>query len=95
MVIQIIKFETELSEDEVVTVAKDRVDQFLALPGLIQKYYIKLDEPNHYGGVYIWDSRESLAAYRASDLAASIPKAYKVKGAPTIETLDTLFQLRD
>lgn len=95
MIIQIIRFESALSENEVVATAKERADQFRALPGLIQKYYVKLDQPNEYGGVYIWDSMESLAAYRESDLAASIPAAYKVTGPPTVEILDALFQLRE
>jgi heme-degrading monooxygenase HmoA len=95
MIIQVIKFESELSEDEVLTVAKERVDQFQALPGLLQKYYVKVGQPNQYGGIYIWDSMESLSAYRESDLAASIPAAYKVKGTPSVEILETLFQLRN
>jgi heme-degrading monooxygenase HmoA len=94
MILQIVRFETELSETEVRAVAEERIDRFRALPGLLQKYYVKLDGPNRYGGVYVWDSKESLAAYRASDLAASIAAAYRVKGRPTIETLDGLFTLR-
>ena len=95
MIIQIIKFESALSEDEVLKVAEDRADHFRALPGLIQKYYVTRDQPNHYGGVYIWDSMESLVAYRKTDLAASIPKAYSVVGAPQIEILTSLFKLRE
>ena len=95
MIIQLVKFENTLSESEVLDTANERADQFRALPGLVQKYYVKLSEPNQYGGVYLWDSRESLAAYRESDLAASIPTAYKVKGSPTVEILDVLFQLRE
>jgi heme-degrading monooxygenase HmoA len=95
MIIQIIKFETSLSEAEVLAVANERADRFRALPGLLQKYYIALDQPNQYGGIYVWDSEESMNAYRQSDLAASIPEAYKVKGQPTVETVNTLFRLRD
>ena len=95
MIIQVIKFESALSEDEVLKIAEDRADHFRALPGLIQKYYVTLDQPNHYGGIYIWDSMESLAAYRKTDLAVSIPKAYKVVGAPQIEIFTTLFALRE
>jgi len=95
VIIQIVKFESELPEEEVVATAMDRIDEFRALPGLLQKYYVKLDQPNRYGGVYIWDSMESLSAYRESDLAAGIPSAYKVKGQPTVEILNTLMQLRE
>jgi len=51
MVIQIVKFQTTLSEEEVLAIAKERADQFRALPGLVQKYYVKLPQPNQYGGV--------------------------------------------
>lgn len=94
MIVHMVKFETSLSEAEVRATAQERADQFRALPGLLQKYYVKHSEPNHYGGVYIWDSMESFKAYRESNLAATIAEAYKVIGAPKIEILDTLFQLR-
>jgi heme-degrading monooxygenase HmoA len=98
MIIQIVKFESALSEEEVLTTAKERADQFRAMPGLLQKYYVKLSQPNHFGGIYIWDSAESLNSYRESDLAATIPSAYKIvgsEGSPNIEILDVLFQLRE
>lgn len=95
MIIRLVKFETELSEEEVLKVADERIDPFRSLPGLVQKYYVKPSEPNQYGGVYIWKSREVLAAYRESDLASSIAAAYKVKGVPVIETMDVFFPLRD
>lgn len=95
MIMQIVKFESELSEEEVVAKAMERVEEYRAMPGLVQKYYIKSDQSGQYGGVYVWDSMESLSAFRKSDLAASIPRAYKVKGEPTIETLDVLIQLRE
>ena len=95
MVIQIVKFETTLSEDEVLAAAKERVTQFQSLPGLLQKYYVKLPQPNQYGGVYVWDSMESLRSYRESDLAATLPAAYRVKDPPSVEVFDTLFQLHE
>jgi len=95
MIIQIIRFESELSEDDIIITAKQRIGKFRTIPGLIQKYYVKLEQPNQYGGIYIWDSMESLTAFRASDLAASIPTAYKIKGTPRVEILNGLFPLRD
>jgi quinol monooxygenase YgiN len=95
MIFMTVKFETSLSEAEVIAVARERADQFRALPGLIQKYYVKLNEPGHFGGYYVWDSMESLRAYRESELASTIASAYKVVGTPEIEVLETLFPLRD
>lgn len=95
MIIQIIRLTSELTEEELLKTAREREPKFKAIPGLIQKYYVKLEQPGQYGGVYVWDSKESLLAYRESELAKSIPRAYRLVDAPDIEILDVLFQLRD
>lgn len=95
MIMQIIKFRSTLSLEEVQKMAQKRKEEFLSVPGLVQKYYFKSEEPGHYGGVYIWDSKESVAAYRNSELAASIPQAYKLMGPPEIEVLEVAFTLRE
>jgi len=93
MILQMIKLKTNLSEAELLRRAHERAPRFKATPGLLQKYYIKIDV-NHYGGVYVWDSPESLQAHRDSDLAKSIPDAYEIVEAPSIELMNILFQLR-
>ncbi len=95
MIVQFIKIESSLTLEEVEAVAQERLPQFQAIPGLLQKYYLKLDKPNHYGGFYIWRSREDLMAFRASDLAKTIPSAYRVVGAPDVEIHGLLFPLRE
>ena len=95
MIIQIIRLKSGLTEEELLRTAREREPRFKALPGLLQKYYLKLKEPGQYAGIYVWDTRESLAAYRNSELAASIPAAYELIEAPDIEVADVLFQLRD
>lgn len=94
MIIQIIRLKTKLSEDELLRRAKERKPQFEAIPGLLQKYYVKMGEEGQYGGIYVWDSQASLSAYRESELASSIPAAYEIIEAPNIEILDLLFKLR-
>lgn len=44
---------------------------------MLQKLYIKDESTGHPGGVYIFDSKESLEAFRNSDLSKSIGDAYK------------------
>lgn len=95
MIIQFIKLKSELSEDELLRIAREREPQFKSIPGLLQKYYVKLSKPGLYGGIYVWDSPESLETYRMSDLAAGIPEAYKIVEAPDIEIMDVLFKLRE
>lgn len=95
MIIQLIKFKTGLGEAELLRRAREREPLFKELPGLLQKYYLKTGKQGEYGGLYVWDSAESLKTYRESELAASIPKAYDVKDLPNFELLDVLFTLRD
>jgi hypothetical protein len=90
MIVQLVQFETSLSEKEVLAIAKKRAPQFRAIPDLVQKFYLKLDKPNHYGGFYVWKSRAAMLAYRESELAKTIAAAYKVVGAPDVEVRDTL-----
>ncbi|MGX1929447.1 YdhR family protein [Flagellimonas sp. 2504JD4-2] len=95
MIIQVIKLKSKLPEEELLKRAKEREPQFKALQGLLQKYYVKLDQPDQYGGIYIWDSKEALNAYRTSQLASSIPEAYEIMEAPNMEIMDIMFQLRE
>lgn len=95
MIVQFIKFNSKLSIKEVGEKAKERLPQFLAVEGLVQKYYVQLDKPNHYGGIYVWDSEESLAAYQKTELCKSIPEAYQVIGKPEVEIMKCLFPLKN
>ena len=94
MIIANVKFETALTDEQAMEIAKERLPMFLDIPGLIQKYYVKNAEPNVWTGVYIWDSVESMKNYRETDLAKSIPAAYQVKGAPQIEVNNVPMTLR-
>ena len=95
MIVQFVQFETSLTEQEAMAIAQERAPTFRAIPGLVQKFYLKLGKPNHFGGFYIWKSREDMLAYRESDLAKTIPSAYKVIGTPDVEIYDMLFPLRE
>jgi heme-degrading monooxygenase HmoA len=95
MIMQIVKLKTALSESDLLTIAHERAPQFRAIPGLVQKYYVRRTGEGEFAGVYIWDSMESLAAFRESDLAKSIPVAYQVVEPPIIEVGEILFPLRD
>ncbi|MCB1464273.1 MAG: hypothetical protein KDJ90_18070 [Nitratireductor sp.] len=95
MLAQLIKFQSSLTEEDVLAVAHARAPEFRAIPALLQKYYLKFDEPNIYGGFYIWDSAQALAEYRQSELARTIPASYRIAGAPQVTVSPILFPLRD
>ena len=95
MILQIVKLKSSMKEDELLRIAHERKAQIEAIPGLLQKFYVKGNDEGEYRGVYVWDSKESLMTFRDSELAKTIPAAYKTIEAPSIEVLDILFLLRD
>ena len=95
MIVQFVQFESSLTEEEVMRVAEERAPQFRAIPALVQKFYLKLDKPNHYGGFYVWKSRQAMMEFRDSELARSIPAAYRVVGTPVVDVHEVMFPLRD
>ena len=76
MFIQTVKFKSALSDAEVQRIMEERAPQFRALPGLVQKFYGREEGTGEYTGIYVWDSEQSMRAYRASELARTIPEAY-------------------
>lgn len=95
MILQIIKLKSDLPEEELLKRAKERGPNFKSIPGLLQKYYVKTSREGIYGGVYVWDSIQSLKDYQGTELAKSIPSAYAIHEAPEVEIMDILFQLRN
>ena len=94
MIIQTVKFNSTLSQAEIRQVMEERAPQFRALPGLLQKYYMRDIQTGEVGAVYIWDSEESFRTYRQSDLARTIASAYKAVGQPRVEIFETIMTLR-
>ena len=94
MILQIVKLKSPLSKAELLAVAEERAPEFRAIPGLVQKYYVDRAGEGEYAGVYVWESPESLAAFRDSDLAKSIPAAYQVSEPPEVEIGEIMFPLR-
>lgn len=94
MVVQIIKLKSNLEEKELLRRSKERIPRFEAIPGLIEKYYVRTGEPGEYAGIYIWESKSRIEAFKASSLAKSIPEAYEVVEAPAIEIMDVLMHIK-
>lgn len=47
---------------------QERAQLYLDMPGLISKVFIYDPQSREYGGNYIWESREALDAFLASDM---------------------------
>lgn len=93
-VVLLVKLRSKLSSDELERRYRERMPQFRELPGLLQKYYLNDEKTKELGGLYIWDSEESLQNYLASDLRKTIAAAYEAEGEPRVERLDVIDILR-
>ena len=78
MYIHIINFNiTGIDRSQYEGGAMQATSAFAAVPGLIRKHWLANEENNTYGGVYIFDSKESHDAFVKSKLYAG------VKGNPS------------
>jgi heme-degrading monooxygenase HmoA len=94
MIVQMVKYKSGLSDEEVRRVIAERAPQYEALAGLRQKLYIREPETGEYGGIYVWEDEQSMREFRQSDLAATIPEAYRVEGEPRVEIFEVVSILR-
>jgi hypothetical protein len=94
MIIFTVKFKSALSDSDAKRIMEERAPSFRALPGLIQKYYGLEHETEEFTGIYLWDSEKSLREFRETELARTIPEAYKAVGKPRIEVFELLLTLR-
>lgn len=92
MIIHIVRFTSALPSERVQDLFAARAQHYAAVPGLLQKYYLRYHNGQH-GGVYIWDSPESMQAFRASELSRSICDVYQVTES-TLDIADVILALR-
>jgi heme-degrading monooxygenase HmoA len=94
MVVQIVRFKSGLSDEEVLNTYEARAPRYRALAGLRQKYYLRFPRTGEHGAVYVWDSEQAMKDFRESQLARTISDAYQVQGASDIEVAEVVMLLR-
>lgn len=93
MIIQIVRYHTGLSHDEVDRRFRDRSARYREVSGLLQKFYMRFNETDEYGGIYVWDSRESLEKWKAGDLAGTLSETYEIIGDASREIAEIMLVL--
>jgi heme-degrading monooxygenase HmoA len=69
MNIQIITFSLDgLSEQDYLRLIESAAPAFAELPGLVSKTWLANAKTNTYGGVYLWQDRESMEGYAETDV---------------------------
>jgi hypothetical protein len=85
---------SNLPREEMERRYKERLPQFRAVTGLVQKYYSYDESTGEWAGIYLWESEAALAEYLESDLRKSIAAAYELTGPPRVERFTIVDVLR-
>lgn len=88
-----VRLKSNLDKAALERCVNERKPRFLEVPGLIQKIYGRDERTGEVCGICFFENKESLAAYRETDLARTIPTAYETAEV-RIEVYDVLFPLR-
>jgi heme-degrading monooxygenase HmoA len=94
MIVQVVRFKSRLSDEQVLALSEARAPRYRALKGLIQKYYLKFPDTGEHGAVYLWESEAALKEFRESELGRTISTAYQIQGALDVQVAELLMTLR-
>lgn len=88
-----VRVKSDVDLEELDRRLNERRPHFLEVPGLIQKIYGRDEATGDTCGIYFFESKEALAAFRESELAKTIATAYEATDIRR-EVYEVLFPLR-
>ena len=88
-----VRIKSSLEFEELERRLLERKPGFLEVPGLVQKIFGHDPASGDLCGIYFFESREALDAYRDTELAKSIPDAYEASDVRR-EVFEELYRLR-
>lgn len=92
--VQIVRFKSTLHDSIVFGVIEKRKVEFLKVPGLVQKYYLRDPKTMEFCGVYLWASEQDFLEFKKTDLAKSSAQAYQIDGQARVELYHMIYPLR-
>jgi hypothetical protein len=92
-VILYVRVKSDLDPEELERRVNERKPRFLEVPGLIQKIYGRDESTGDVCGIYFFENKEALVAFRDSELAKTIPTAYEATDVRR-EVYEVLYPLR-
>ncbi|MET0028967.1 MAG: YdhR family protein [Candidatus Thiodiazotropha sp.] len=88
-----VRIKSGLDVDELDRRIEERRPRFLEVPGLLQKIYARDEASGDTCGIYFFESKQAMAAFRDTELAKSIPAAYEAIEVRR-EVYEVLFPLK-
>ena len=72
-----VRVKSDVDTEELDRRMAERLPRFKEVPGLVQKVYARNEETGDNCGIYFFESREALDAFRETELAKTIASAYE------------------
>jgi heme-degrading monooxygenase HmoA len=73
MHVQIVNFQLDgITEEEFRNICNEVAPAFAELPGLMTKVWLADSASGTYGGVYLWESRNAMEEFQASELFRTV-----------------------
>lgn len=88
-----VRIKSDLDPAELDRRLHERKPRFLKVPGLIQKIYGRDEATGDVCGIYFFENKEALAAFRDTELAKTIPTAYEATDVRR-EVYEVLYPLK-
>jgi hypothetical protein len=88
-----VRVKSDVDSEELDRRMNERRPDFLKVPGLIQKIYGRDEATGDTCGIYFFESKEALEAFRETELAKTIPTAYEATEVRR-EIYEVLFPLK-
>lgn len=91
-VVLFVRARSNLDEEELDRRLLERRPRFHDVPGLVQKIYGREEATGAVCGIYFFETRAALAAFRETELAQTIASAYEVTEI-RVEAYNVLYPL--
>jgi hypothetical protein len=73
MYIQIINFRLKgVTEEDYAGLCDNLAPSYAAVPGLVRKIWLANSDTGTYGGVYVWQNKQAMEEFAATDLYSSV-----------------------
>ena len=86
MYIQIINFKLKgVTEEDYAGLCDNLAPSYAAVPGLVRKIWLANSETGTYGGVYVWQNKQAMEDFAATDLYSSVATHPNLDGITSVE----------
>ncbi|MGD8975071.1 MAG: YdhR family protein [Desulfobacterales bacterium] len=92
-VVLFVRIKSDLEFEELERRIIERKPSFLEVPGLLQKIFGHDPASGDICGIYFFENKEAMAAYRDTELAKPIPDAYEATDVRQ-EVFEVLYPIR-